>query len=97
MLAGEHAALEARAGQARSRIREAAIERDACAHLSRASAATLQALGILGGIDEAAARAELRRLMKALAALAELQGWVESRLAEEYSGADVVRLPSSAG
>ena len=82
-LAGEHAALAARAEQARSRLREAAIERDAREHLEPRAVKELEALGILGGIDERTARSELRRLMRALAAVEELQAWVESRLASE--------------
>jgi hypothetical protein len=83
MLAGEHAALSARAEQARSRLREAAIERDARANLTAETVAELETIGVLGGIDERAARAELRRLTKSLEALEQLQGWVEARLAAE--------------
>jgi hypothetical protein len=82
-LAGEHAALAARAEQARSRLREAAIERDARKHLDPRTVKELESLGILGGIDEGTARSELRRLERALAALDELQLWVEARLAAE--------------
>jgi hypothetical protein len=82
-LAGEHAALAARAEQARSRLREAAIERDARNHLPAGVVKELESLGILGGIDERTARQELRRLDRALAAVDELQAWVESRLAAE--------------
>lgn len=83
MLAGEHSALAARAEQARSRIREAAIERDARAHLPAKAVAELESAGILGGIDERSARKELQRLTKALEALEQLQAWVEARLSEE--------------
>ena len=82
-LAGEHAALAARAEQARSRLREAAIESEARAELHAGVVEQLQELGILGGIDERTARSELRRLTRALAALEELQVWVEGRLAAE--------------
>jgi hypothetical protein len=82
-LAGEHAALSARAEQARSRLREAAIEGDARANLAAETVAELESAGILGGIDERAARAELRRLTKSLEALEQLQSWVEGRLAAE--------------
>ena len=85
-LAGEHAALAARAEQARSRLREAAIETQACAQLDEATVKELHALGILGGIDERTARSELRRLTRALAALEELQAWVEARLSSERAG-----------
>jgi hypothetical protein len=79
-LAGEHSALEARAEQARARLREAAIERDARTHLDPTTVKELESLGILGGIDERTARNELRRLARALAAVEELQAWVENRL-----------------
>lgn len=83
MLAGEHAALSARAEQARTRLREAAIERDARANLPPETVAELEATGILGGVDERDARAELRRLTRSLEALEQLQSWVETRLAAE--------------
>jgi hypothetical protein len=82
-LAGEHAALAARREQARSRLREAAIERDARDHLPAAVVKELEALGIIGGIDERTARHELRRLTRALEAVEQLQAWVEGRLADE--------------
>ena len=40
----------------------------------------LEALGIIGGIDERTARSEIRRLARALEAVEQLQMWVESRL-----------------
>jgi hypothetical protein len=79
-LAGEHAALAARLEQANSRLREAAIERDARAHLSTETVKELEALGILGGIDERTARNEIRRLSRALEAVEQLQSWIETRL-----------------
>jgi hypothetical protein len=82
-LAGEHAALAARAEQARARLREAAIESQARAELDATVVEQLQELGILGAVDERTARSELRRLTRALAALDELQVWVEGRLAAE--------------
>ena len=80
-LAGEHAALCARLEQARCRLREAAIEHDARAHLGPRAVRELESLGILGAIDERTARSEERRLERALDAVAELQTWVEARLA----------------
>jgi hypothetical protein len=41
----------------------------------------LASLGLLGAVDEAAARAELRELDASLDALEELQSWVEAELA----------------
>jgi Spy/CpxP family protein refolding chaperone len=80
-LAGEAASLSARAERARSRIRQAAIEKRARRDLTEAAVARLQALGVLGAIDESAARAELRELEDAIEALEELQSWVETELA----------------
>ena len=79
-LAGERAALEARAEQARSRLREAAIEREAREHLGSATVKELESLGILGGVDERTARSELRRLTRAIEAIEELQAWIEEKL-----------------
>jgi len=81
-LAGEAAALAAKAERARSRLRQAAIEKRARGELSETAAERLESLGLLGAIDERAARAELRELESALDALEELQAWVEAELAE---------------
>ena len=81
-LAGESASLAARAERARSRLRQAAIEKRARSEISETAIDRLEALGLLGAIDEAAARAELRELEAALDALDELQTWVEAELAE---------------
>jgi hypothetical protein len=80
-LAGESASLAARAERARSRLRQAAIEKRARSALRETAAAQLEALGLLGSVDEAATRAELRELEAALDAIEELQAWVESELA----------------
>jgi hypothetical protein len=80
-LAGEAASLAARAERVRSRLREAAIEREARGDLDAETIDVLQALGLLRPVDERAARAELRELERSLAALGELQVWVERRLA----------------
>ena len=80
-LAGEAASLAARAERARSRLQQAAIEKRARAELSESAIQRLEALGVLGGIDERATRAELRELESALEALAELQAWAEGELA----------------
>jgi hypothetical protein len=81
-LAGEAASLAARAERARSRIRQAAIEKRARSHLTAVAAERLESLGLIGAVDEAAARAELRELEAALEALDELQSWVEAELGE---------------
>jgi hypothetical protein len=80
-LAGEAASLAARAERARSRLRQAAIEKRARAELSETAIEQLEALGLFGSLDERATRAELRELEAALDALEELQAWVESELA----------------
>ena len=81
-LAGEAASLSARAERARSRLRQAAIERRARDELTQTAIERLEGLGLLGAIDERAARAELRELEAALDALEELQTWVENQLVE---------------
>ena len=81
-LAGESASLAARAERARSRLLQAAIEKRAREELSTTAVERLEALGLLGSIDEKAARADLRELESALDALDELQAWVEAELAE---------------
>ena len=80
-LAAEAASLAARAERARSRLRRAAIEQRARAELTEVAVERLEAAGLLRGIDEPAARAELRELEAALDALEELQSWVERELA----------------
>ena len=79
-LAGEAASLAARAERARSRLRQAAIEKRARAKLTPVAVERLEALGLLGGVDEAAIKAELRELEAALDAVEELQSWLESEL-----------------
>jgi hypothetical protein len=81
-LAGEAASLAARAERARSRLRQAAIEKRARAGLSETAVERLETIGLLRSLDESTARAELRELERALDALEELQAWVESELAE---------------
>jgi hypothetical protein len=80
-LAGESAALSARAERVRSKIRQAKIERRARNDLPASTVDRLESLGLLGGIDVRAAHAELRELEESLIALEELQTWVESELA----------------
>jgi hypothetical protein len=80
-LAGEAASLAARAERARSRLRQAAIEKRARNQLTGIAIERLEAIGVLGGVDEPAVRAELRELEAALDAVEELQSWLESELA----------------
>jgi hypothetical protein len=79
-LEGEAASLSARAERARSRLRQAAIEKRARSEVTRVAVERLEARGLLGAVDEAAVRAELRELEAVLDALEELQSWVESEL-----------------
>jgi hypothetical protein len=80
-LAGEAASLAARAERARSRLRQAAIEKRARTELTAVAVERLEALGVLGAVDELATRAELRELEAALDAVEELQAWLEAELA----------------
>ena len=80
-LAGEAASLAARAERARSRLRQAAIEQRARRELTAVAVERLDALGVFGSVDESATRAELRELEAALAAVEELQSWLERELA----------------
>lgn len=80
-LAGESAALSARAERIRSRLRQSKIERRARNDLPAAIVDRLESLSLLGATDERAAHAELRELEESLAALEQLQAWVEGELA----------------
>ena len=80
-LAGEAAALAARAERLRSHLRQAAIERRARRELRAETVRRLEALGVLTSLDERAARAELSELEDALEAVEEFQGWVDAQLA----------------
>ena len=81
VLEGESASLAARADRARSRLRQAAIEKRARRELTHVAVERLDAIGVLGSVDEAATRAELRELEAAIDAVEELQSWLERELA----------------
>ena len=81
VLEGESASLAARADRARSRLRQAAIEKRARRELTHVAVERLDAIGVLGSVDEAAIRAELRELEAAIDAVEELQSWLERELA----------------
>src|SRR5436190_12200772 len=81
-LAGDAAAVAARAERLRSRLRQAAIERKARNELEQTTVTQLESLGLLAPLDERGTRAELRELETALEALEQLQAWVEEQLAE---------------
>ena len=80
VLCAEAASLEARAERARSRLRQAAIEKRARGELTAVAVERLEALALLGSVDEAAVRTELRELQAALEAIEELQSFVEREL-----------------
>ncbi len=80
-LAGENAALSARAERIRSKVRQAKIERRPRNDLPAETVDRLESLGLLCGTDERAAHAELRGLEESLGALEQLQAWVEAELA----------------
>jgi len=93
--AARASALEARLERARDRIRQAAIEREARRALSPETAERLQSAGLLSASDVRADRREVAELAASVAALHELQTWVEARLAEAESEAEIV--PASTG
>ena len=82
-LSGRAGALAARLERARDTIRQAAIERDARCALDPTTVARLEALGVLSRGDLRAQHAETQRLAEDLAAVEELQAWVEARLFAE--------------
>ncbi len=85
-LAGEAAAYAARAERIRSKLRQAKIERRARNELPAATVDRLESLGLLCVADERGAHGELRELEDSLAALEELQAWVEGELAAATAG-----------
>jgi hypothetical protein len=79
-LAARASILAAELERARARLRQWAIERDARAALEEATVGRLVSLGILGRTDPGSQRAEIAELTATLAALEELQTWVEREL-----------------
>jgi hypothetical protein len=89
-LASRAATLAAELERARCRLRREAIEREARRALDEGSVARLDAVGAFHYAEPSAVRTEIRELSASLAALEELQAWVEERLAaaqEELSAA----------
>ena len=89
-LASRAATLAAELERARCRLRREAIEREARRALDEGSVARLDALGVFHRGDSSSLRSELRERAASLAAVEELQAWVEARLAaaqEELSAA----------
>jgi hypothetical protein len=81
-LAAQASALSARLERARDLLRQAAIEREARRKLEQPTVARLERLGVLSATDARAQRGEVGELASDLAALEELQAWVEARLFE---------------
>jgi len=81
-LAARAATLAAQLERTRARLRQAGIEREARRALDETSVARLELLGVLRGADSAGLRTEIRDLTSSLAAVEELQAWVERRLFE---------------
>jgi hypothetical protein len=79
-LAARASTLAAQLEHARGRLCQAAIEREARRALDDGLVARLEALGFLRAGDTKAARAEVGELAAAVAAVEELQAWVERRL-----------------
>jgi hypothetical protein len=82
-LAGRAGGLAARLERTRDAIRQAAIERDARRALGPETVERLVALSVLSRADARELHAEARRLAADLAAVEELQAWVEARLFAE--------------
>ena len=79
-LAAKASAVAAQLERARDALRQAAIEREARRSLDPATVERLARAGVLTTIDVRARRAEVAELAATLAALEELQAWVEGRL-----------------
>jgi hypothetical protein len=81
-LAAQASTLAARLERARDQLRQAAIEREARRSLDETTVNRLARLGVLSRVDARVQRGEVGELASDLAALEELQAWVESRLFE---------------
>ena len=86
-LAAKASVLAARLERSRDSVRQAAIARAARRTLSAATIERLERLGVLVQGDGRAVRAEAADLAADLAALEELQAWVEARLVEARENA----------
>jgi hypothetical protein len=80
-LAARAATLAAQLERDRCRLRQGTLERDARRALDEGSVARLEDMGLIRRADPQALRAEIRELTASLAAVEELQAWVEERLA----------------
>jgi hypothetical protein len=86
-LAAKASVVAARLERARDAVRQAAIERAARKALPRTTTERLERLDVLTQADVRALRADASDLVADLAALEELQAWVEARLAEARESA----------
>lgn len=80
LLAARASALAAKLEQARAAVRQAAIEREARRALSESTVARLESIGVFERADLRGRREDIARLAAELAAVEELQAWVEKRL-----------------
>jgi hypothetical protein len=80
LLAARVSALAAKLEQARAAVRQAAIEREARRALSESTVARLESIGVFERADSRGWREDIARLAAELAAVEELQAWVEKRL-----------------
>ena len=86
-LAAQASALGARLERERDLLRQTAIEREARRFLGEAAIERLDRIGALSRADAKALRASVNGLAADLAALEELQAWVEARLFAEREDA----------
>ncbi len=80
ILAAKTSTLAAQLERARDSLRQAAIEREARRSIDEATIERLERLGVLSRAEARGQRADIAQLAADLAALEELQAWVESRL-----------------
>lgn len=79
-LAAKASALAAQLERGRDALRQATIEREARRSLGAETVERLERLGVLRSVDSRAQRADIAQLAADLAALEELQAWVEAKL-----------------
>jgi hypothetical protein len=96
-LATRASALAARLERGRDALRQAAIEREARRNLPLETIERLERLDLVTRADPRVLREEINALAADLAALEELQGWVEARLFQAREDArPVPELPREA-
>ena len=95
-IAAEAAAVSARLERARRRLREAAIESEARRALLPQTVTQLEALGLLGPVMVGTETTEIAEARAALAAVEQLQAWVERELYAAGAAARSLSPASSA-